>query len=140
MIIDAKVTLVNGMQFVGTASSGHAIVMDADKSVGGSNSGSRPMELVAMALGGCTGMDVISILRKKKQDVHGLEIVLRAEKAEHHPRRYTDIHIEFVVRGKGIDEAAVKRAIDLSSDKYCAVGGTLKPSAQITHSYRIEEV
>ena len=140
MIIDAKVTLVNGMQFVGTASSGHAVVMDADKSVGGDNSGPRPMELVTMALGGCTGMDVISILRKKKQDVQGLEMILRAEKAESHPNRYTDIHIEFVVRGKGIDESAVKRAVELSSDKYCAVGGTLKFSANITHSYRIEEV
>jgi putative redox protein len=98
------------------------------------------MELVAMAYGGCTGMDVISILRKKKQDVHDLEMIIRAEKAEKHPKRYTDIHIEFVVRGRGIDEAAVKRAIELSSDKYCAVGATLKPNANITNSYRIEEI
>jgi putative redox protein len=140
MSVNAKITLVDGMQFVGTANSGHEVIMDAAPEVGGQNKGSRPMELVAIALGGCTGMDVISILRKKKQDVKGFEINVTGQKAEEYPKRYTNMHIEFVIKGTNISEDAVQRAIELSYDKYCAVGGTIKPGAQVTHSYRIEEV
>ena len=140
MIVDAKVTLVDGMQFVGSAASGHAIVMDADSNVGGNNTGCRPMELVAIAMGGCTGMDVISILRKKKQDVLGLELHVRGQKADEFPKKYESLHIEYVIKGRNISEEAVKRAIELSTDKYCAVGGTLKYAAEITHSYRIESI
>jgi putative redox protein len=140
MLVEAKVTLVEGMQFVGSAGSGHAVVMDADTNVGGANSGSRPMELVAMALGGCTGMDVISILRKKKQDVLGLQIHVKGQKAEEFPKKYESMHIEYVIKGRNISEEAVQRAVELSTDKYCAVGGTLRCAAPITHSFRIEEV
>ncbi|HLC17257.1 MAG TPA: OsmC family protein [Thermodesulfovibrionia bacterium] len=140
MSVNAKITLVDGMQFAGTANSGHEVIMDAAPEVGGQNKGSRPMELVAIALGGCTGMDVISILRKKKQDVKGFEINVTGQKAEEYPKRYTSMHIEFVIKGKDISEDAVQRAVELSYDKYCAVGGTIKPGAQVTHSYRIEEV
>jgi len=140
MSVNAKITLVDGMQFVGTANSGHEVIMDAAPEVGGQNKGSRPMELVAIALGGCTGMDVISILRKKKQDVRGFEINVTGQKADEYPKRYTSMHIEFVIKGKDISEEAVKRAIELSSDKYCAVSGTIKPGTEVTHSYRIEEV
>lgn len=140
MSVKAKVTLVDGMNFVGVANSGHEVIMDAASEVGGQNKGARPMELVAIALGGCTGMDTISILRKKKQDVKGLEINVTGQKADEFPKRYKSLHIEFVVKGKNIAEGAVRRAIELSSDKYCAVGESLKPGAEITHSYRIEEV
>jgi len=140
MSVNAKITLVDGMQFAGTANSGHEVIMDAAPEVGGQNKGSRPMELVAIALGGCTGMDVISILRKKKQDVKEFEINVTGQKAEEYPKRYTSMHIEFVIKGKDISEDAVQRAVELSYDKYCAVGGTIKPGAQVTHSYRIEEV
>lgn len=140
MSVKAKVTLIDGMNFVGVANSGHEVIMDAAPEVGGQNKGARPMELVAIALGGCTGMDAISILRKKKQDVKGLEINVTGKKADEFPKRYTSLHIEFVVKGKNVAEDAVKRAIELSSDKYCAVGGSLKPGTEITHSYRIEEI
>ncbi len=133
----AKVTFVNGMQFVGSADSGHAVVMDALSSVGGNNTGSRPMELLLIALGGCTGMDVISILRKKKQNVSRLELNVTGEQAEDHPRMYTTIHIEYVLTGKDISDKAVKRAVELSLEKYCSVGATLDKAAKITHSYRV---
>jgi putative redox protein len=133
----AKVTLVDSMQFVGTADSGHAVVMDAHASVGGNNTGSRPMELLLMAFGGCSGMDVISILRKKKQDVNKLEINVEGEQAGDYPKMYISLHIEYVVTGKDISEDAVKRAIELSLGKYCSVGATLGKAAKITHSYKI---
>ncbi len=133
----AKVTLVNGMQFVGAADSGHAIVMDAPASSSGGNTGSRPMELLLMAFGGCSGMDVISILRKKKQNVSKFETNVEGEMAEDYPHMYTALHIEYVVTGKNISEEAVKRAIELSLDKYCSVGATLGKAAKITHSYKI---
>jgi putative redox protein len=133
----AKVTLVDDMQFVGTADSGHAVVMDAHASVGGTNTGSRPMELLLMAFGGCSGMDVISILREKKQSVIKFELNVEGEMAKDYPNKYTAIHIEYVVTGKDISEDAVKRAIELSLGKYCSVGATLGRAAKITHSYRI---
>ena len=133
----AKVTLVDGMQFVGAADSGHAVVMDAPASSSGGNTGSRPMELLLMAFGGCSGMDVISILRKKKQNVSKFETNVDGEMAEDYPHMYTALHIEYVVTGKNISEEAVKRAIELSLDKYCSVGATLGKAAKITHSYKI---
>ncbi len=134
---NAKVTLVDGMQFVGSTASGHAIVMDAHASVGGSDTGPRPTELLLTGFGGCSGMDVISILRKKQQKVSRFEINVKGENAESHPKRYTAIHIEYVVTGKDISEEAVKRAIELSLEKYCSVGATLGKAAKITHSYRV---
>jgi putative redox protein len=133
----ARVTFVDGMQFVGSADSGHAVVMDAAPSVGGNNTGSRPMELLLMAFGGCTGMDVISILRKKKQNVNKFELNVKGEQAKDHPHMYTAIHIEYVISGKDVSEEAVKRAIELSLERYCSVGATLSKAAKITHSYKI---
>ncbi len=133
----AKVVFTEGLQFVGEASSGHAIVMDGDPEVGGDNTGLRPMELLLVGLGGCAGMDVVSILRKKKQELTGLEITVRGQKAEHYPKKYTDIGIEFLIKGKRISEEAVKRAIDLSMNKYCSVKATLDGSAKISFTYKI---
>ncbi len=133
----AKVVLVEDMQFVGTADSGHAAVMDAPVSVGGKNSASTPMELLLSAFGGCSGMDVISILRKKKQNVSRLEMQVQGEKSDDHPKIYKEIHIEYTVSGKDVSEEAVKKAIELSLEKYCSVGATLGKAGKITHSYKI---
>lgn len=133
----ARITLVGGMQFLGRTESGHAVVMDASSKVGGNNTGPRPMELLMVAFGGCSGMDVISILRKKKQDISKFEIEVHGEMAETTPHYYTALHIEYVVKGKDISEEAVKRAIELSLGKYCSVGATLGKAAKITHSYKI---
>lgn len=138
-MLEAKVKYVNGLQFVGEATSGHAIVMDADTSVGGRNTGVRPTELLLIGLGGCSGMDVVSILKKKKEEVREVEINIKGEKAESHPRKFTDIEIEFIVTGRDISEESVKRAVELSMEKYCSVKATLEGSAKISFSYRIVE-
>ncbi len=135
----ATVSYVTGMQFVASSDSGHAIVMDAGPEVGGSNTGSRPMELLLMGIGGCSGMDIISILKKKKQNVTGLEAKVRGIMADDYPHRYTEISIEYVVRGRGVTDEAVKRAVQLSMEKYCSVKATLEGSAKINFSYKIVE-
>ncbi len=135
----AKVIFNQGLSFTGTGDSGHKVEMDGPEEHGGSDSAARPMELVLIGLGGCTGMDAISILRKKKQPVEGFEINISGTRAEDHPMRYTDVQIEFVVKGKGVDESAVKRAVDLSMEKYCSVKDTLEQHTEVSFSYRLEE-
>jgi putative redox protein len=136
----ATVTYVQGLQFVGEASSGHAIVMDGDPEVGGHDAGLRPMELLLVGLGGCSGMDVISILKKKKQEVTSLKINLKGQKAENYPKKFTDIVIEFILSGRNISEEAVKRAVELSMNKYCSVKATLEGAAKISFNYKIIQV
>jgi putative redox protein len=138
-MLEAKVTYVDGLQFVGEAASGHAIVMDGDKEVGGRNTGARPMELLLIGLGGCSGMDIVSILKKKKQEIKGVEIKVKGEKAENYPKKFTDIDIEFIVRGRDVSEDAVKKAVELSMEKYCSVKATLEGSAKVTWSWKIIE-
>lgn len=136
----ATIKYVDGLQFVGESGSGHAIIMDADTEVGGNDTGVRPTELLLIGLGGCSGMDIVSILKKKKQDIRGLRINVNGQKAETHPKRFTDIDIEFIVSGHNLSEDAVKRAVELSMEKYCSVKATLEGSAKINFTYRIEEV
>jgi len=138
-MLEAKVTYVDGLQFIGEGSSGHAIVMDGDVSVGGRNTGTRPTELLLIGIGGCSGMDIASVLKKKKQDVRGLEINVKGEKAENYPKKFTDIDIEFVIKGRNISDDAVKKAVELSMEKYCSVKATLEGSAKITWRYKIIE-
>jgi putative redox protein len=101
-------------------------------------SGPRPMQLLLIGLCGCTGMDVISILQKKRQAFTGLQVKATAERAEEHPRVYTQIHLEFVVTGEGVDPGAVERSIELSHTKYCSASAMLGETAEITTSFRIE--
>ncbi len=135
----AKIRYTEGLQFVGEADSRHAIVMDGEEKFGGKDSGARPMELLLMGIGGCSGMDVVSILKKKKERLSGLEINVDGKMADDYPHKYTQIDIQFVVKGKGLSEEAVKRAIQLSMDKYCSVKATLEGSAKINFSYQIVE-
>lgn len=137
--LSARVRLVDGLRFVGESESGHAVVMDGAPKFGGLEAGPRPTELLLMALGGCTGMDAISILRKKKQHVTSFEMNIRGTRAEGHPGRITDMEIEYVVRGKGVEEAAVKRAVELSMEKYCSVKFTLEERTKVGFTYRVEE-
>lgn len=135
----ASVTLDRGMTFSGNIGGGFSVGMDASPAVGGDNSGFRPMQLLLVSLGGCTGMDVLSILRKKRQDVTGLEVHLDARQADEHPRVFTHININYTIRGRGIRSGAVERAIDLSESKYCPVQAMLAKSLSIEHSYEILE-
>lgn len=139
-MLTAKVKWVDGLQFVGQSGTGHAIVMDGDPEVGGSNTGMRPMELLLVGLGGCSGMDVASVLRKKKQNVSDIEVNVNGKKAESYPKKFTEIEVEYVVSGKDLSEEAVKKAIELSLEKYCSVKATLAGSAKISYSYKIIQV
>ena len=112
--------------------------MDGPKSAGGTEAGSRPKELVLYALAGCTGSDVVNILKKKRVPLQGFEMYLAGEEAEEHPKVFTGIHVEYVFFGDGINSADVERAIELSTTKYCSVSAMLVPKVKITHSYRIE--
>ena len=136
----AIIKYTDGMQFVGESDSCHAIVMDADAEVGGKNTGMRPMDLLLIGIGGCSGMDIVSILKKKRENVTGVEINVNGIKASDYPQKYTDIDMEFVVTGKGLSDEAVKKAINLSMDKYCSVKATLEGSAKVNFTYRIVEV
>ena len=138
-MLKAKVTYVNGMQFVGEAESGHAIIMDGPAETGGQNTGLRPTELLLIGLGGCSGMDVVSILRKKREKVTGVEVSVDGQKAEDYPQKFTEIKLNFLIKGSNISEEAVKRAIQLSMDKYCSVKATIEGSAKIDYAYKIIE-
>jgi putative redox protein len=137
--MEVKVKYIDGLQFVGDAESGHAVLMDGEPVYGGKDTAVRPTELLLVGLGGCSGMDVVSVLKKKKQDVRGLEINIKGTRAEEHPKKFTDIDIEFVVTGHEISEEAVRRAVNLSMEKYCSVKATLEGCAKITFSHRIVE-
>lgn len=135
--MQAKVTLVGGMRFVGHADSGHSVTLDTASPLGGQDTAPHPLELILLGLGGCTGMDVISILRKKRQPVSGLEIVVRGEQAREHPRKFLRISIEYFVHGEKIDPEAVRRSVELSEDTYCSVGASLRDPVEITTSFQI---
>lgn len=136
-MLNAKVKWVDGLQFIGESGTGHAIVMDGDKEVGGNNTGMRPMELLLIGLGGCSGMDVASILQKKKQQITNIDINVKGKKADSYPKKFTEIDIEFVVSGKDLSEDAVKKAVELSMEKYCSVKATLEGVAKINFSYKV---
>jgi putative redox protein len=140
MTSKAQVTWVGpGLRLVGEAE-GPAIVVDhALPDEGRDETGPTPMRLLLIGLCGCTGMDVVSILQKKRQPFTGLQVKATAERAEEHPRVYTRIHLEFVVTGEGVDPGAVERSIELSHTKYCSAWAMLGEVAQITTSYRIVE-
>ncbi len=135
---EAVVRHMQGVTFAGKADSGHWVMMDGPAQLGGSDAGSRPKELILIALGGCTGSDVAAILQKKRIPFEDFELHLTANMAEEHPQVYTSIHIEYVVSGENINPADVERAIELSTTKYCAVSAMLRASVEITHSYQIK--
>jgi len=134
----ALVKQVQGITFAAKSDSNHWIMMDGPSDFGGSNAGTRPKELILIALGGCTGSDVAAILKKRKAPITGFEMNISGNESEEHPKVFTDIQIEYVFYGDGIEAADVERAIELSTNKYCSVSAMLKASVRITHSYRIE--
>ncbi len=123
--------------FEATSSTGHKVIMDAAKEIGGEDKGSRPMELLLMGLGGCSGIDVIMMLEKSKQNIKDCQIEITATRADSIPAIYTKIHLEFNVFGTGLNEKKVARAVKLSAEKYCSVAKILEKTAQISHQYKI---
>jgi putative redox protein len=139
LIVEAKVTWQGQMSFMGTADTGFSLPIGADPSVGGDNDGFRPMELMAISLASCTAMDVISILKKKRQEVSAFEVRVHVDRATEHPKVFTHIQIEYLVEGQNIDPEAVERAIELSSTKYCPAQAMLEKAVEIEHTYKITE-
>jgi len=132
---EARVVWQEGLRFEAHTQSGHKVIIDSSV---GENSGPGPMELVLVALAGCTAMDVMYVMRKQRQPVTGLEVVIKAERAAEHPRVYTGYKLTYIVRGEGVDRKAVERAVNLSEGKYCSVGAMLGHAAPIEHEIRLE--
>ena len=135
----AQVKLETGMRFDAASGSGHHVTLDAAEHGGGQNAGFRPMEMLLVGLGGCTGMDVISILRKKRQQVTGYEVHVTGIRAEDHPMVFVEITVEHIVTGHHIQPEAVERAIQLSEERYCGAGAMLGKVAHLTHTFRLIE-
>lgn len=133
----ASVSWTGGMSFEGKAESGHAVVMDSSPDFGGEDKGPRPMEMLLLGMGGCTSIDVMSILKKSRQDVTDCVAELSAERADTVPKVFTRIHVHFKVTGRGLDAKRVERAIELSAQKYCSASIMLGKTAEITHDYEI---
>ena len=135
--VKAKVIQIAGVTFNGLTNSNHWVPMDGPKEFGGSDAGIRPKELLLLALAGCTGSDVASILGKMREPLTRFEVHIEADMAEEHPKVYTDIRVIFKLWGDGIKTANVEKAINLSTEKYCAVSAMLKPAVNISESYQI---
>ncbi len=135
-----KITWRGEVSFAADSGSGHTIVLDGAPEAGGRNQGPRPMELVLLGLGGCTAFDVVTILRKARQDIVDCVVELEAERAAEAPKVFTRIHVHFIVSGKKLDPKKVERAIELSSTKYCSATAMLRKTAQITHDFELIDV
>jgi putative redox protein len=125
--------------FEGASPEGLKIRMDSSPEFGGKGRGPRPAELLLMALGGCTGMDVISILKKKRAQVEGLEIEVRGERSTEHPKVFTKIELVYALSGKDLKVEDIERAVELSMEKYCVVANTLKKTCPVEYSWRIRD-
>jgi len=137
--MNISVNWVDGMLMVGKSHSGHSITMDGPPEIGGENLGVRPMEMLLLGVAGCTMIDVVTTLKKMRQDLTNCETKLSAERADEHPKVFTNIHIEFIVKGHDLDPKKVKKAITLSAEKYCSASIMLGKTASITHDFEIVE-
>lgn len=134
----ARIKWVEDATFVGESSSGHAVVMDGPPDMGGRNLGVRPMEMMLLGMGGCTAFDVVHILKKSREAVTDCVAELSAERAESEPKVFTRIHVHFLVKGRELKENKVKKAVELSADKYCSASIMLgNAGVAITHTYEI---
>ena len=140
MSTTAKISWVEGALFVAEAGSGHTITMDGSPDVGGRNLASRPMEVVLMGMGGCTAIDVVSMLKKQRQDIEGVEVAMIAERADDHPKVFTSVKLVYTVRGRKLNRALIERAVSLSDEKYCSATAMVRKSAEITHEVVLVEI
>jgi putative redox protein len=125
------------LSFEAETESGHRFQLDAKPEVGGEGKGPSPMEVLLVSLAGCTGMDVASILKKKRVDLRNMTVSVDADRAAQHPKYFTRIEVSFTFEGKDIKEEDVKQAIELSADKYCSVGVMLREKAEISYRWKI---
>ena len=134
-----RVKWLDHMSFVGESDSGHSVVMDASPDVGGRDLGIRPMEMLLLGLGGCTAIDILSILRKQRQSVSDCTVEIEAERAAEVPKVFTRIHVHFIVEGTDLNADKVGKAVSLSADKYCSASRMLERAATITHDFEVRE-
>jgi putative redox protein len=132
-----KIIWKGEVSFEGETETNHKILMDLPEDLGGKNQGPKPIELVLVGLGACTGVDVVNILKKTRENLESLEIVIHSEKGETHPKVYKKIEIDYKLKGKNLKQENVKNAIDLSLDKYCSVKAMLEKTAEISYRYSI---
>lgn len=138
--MQARVKWVENAAFVGETGSSHAVVIDGPPDIGGRNLGARPMELMLLSVGSCSAVDVVHILKKARQPVSDCFVEVEGKRAETEPKVFTDIHLKFVIQGKGMNENQVRRAVELSADKYCSASIMLKRGGvNVTHSYELVE-
>ena len=137
--MNISVNWIDGMLMVGKSHSGHSITMDGPPEIGGNNLGVRPMEMLLLGVAGCTMIDVVTTLKKMRQDLTNCETKLSAERADEHPKVFTDIHIQFIVKGQDLDPKKVEKAITLSAEKYCSASIMLGETATITHDFEVAE-
>lgn len=135
--MNTRVKWLDNMSFVGESASGHSVVMDGPPEAGGRNLGVRPMEMLLLGLGGCSSFDIVSILKKGKQDIVDCEVEISAERADSEPKVFTKIHMHFVISGKSLSEKRVIKAIELSAEKYCSASIMLGKTAVVTHDFEI---
>ena len=136
-MLHAEVRQTEGLTFVARGPSNHWVVLDTSESGGGHGAGSSPMELLLMALGGCTGMDIASIFAKMKESYARFRVELSGERAEEHPHGFTRIYVDYYLTSDSVLTDNVVKAIRLSAEKYCSVGGTLAPGVVLVHRYHI---
>jgi len=134
-----RITWLEDMTYVAESPSGHALVIDGPPELGGHNLGPRPMELLLMGMGGCTAIDVVNILQKARQDLRGCELQIDAERADNDPKVFTTIRVHFILTGNNLSAKHVERAIHLSAEKYCSASIMLGKTAQISHTFEIQE-
>ncbi|MBA2690646.1 MAG: OsmC family protein [Burkholderiales bacterium] len=135
----ARIKWVEGVSFIGETESGHAVLMDGAADAGGRNLGPRPMETVLIGAGACSSFDVVHILRKSRQEITDCVAEISAERAENDPKVFTKIHVHFIITGRNLKEEQVKRAVQLSAEKYCSASIMLGKTAQITHDFEIRQ-
>lgn len=135
----ARVKWLDNMSFVGESGSGHSVVMDGAPEAGGRNLAARPMEMVLIGMGGCTAFDVVMILQKARQPIVDCIVEISAERAEEIPKVFTKIHAHYIVKGRGLSEKQVEKAIHLTAEKYCSVSIMLAATAEVTHDFEIVE-
>ena len=137
--MQTTVKWVDGVMFLGESGSGHSVVMDGAPDQGGRNMGARPMEMILLGLGGCASFDVMTMLQKGRQQVSDCRVEISAQRVDAVPAVFSSIHLKFVLSGSNLKESQVKRAVELSAEKYCSASIMLEAAGvEISHSYRIE--
>lgn len=136
----ARVKWIEDVLFLGESGTGHSLIIDGPEEMGGHGTGMRPMELLLLGMGSCTAFDMVQMLKKSRQDIDDCVVDITSERSEEIPKVFTKIHVHYTITGKNVKESQVKRAIELSTEKYCSASLMLGKTAEITHDYEIINV